>query len=78
MELSPLNGPDLVYTGAHTTGGRESLPPHTNLHYPLIGNFVDAVEGKAPLLSSGASAYWTDWVTEQARTTNGFATSPRP
>jgi 1,5-anhydro-D-fructose reductase (1,5-anhydro-D-mannitol-forming) len=62
MELSPLNGPDLIYPGA-----RESMPPHANLHYPMIENFVDAIEGKAPLLSSGASAYWTDWVTEQAR-----------
>jgi len=62
MELSPLNGPDLTYAG-----GRESLPAHDNLHYPLIENFVDAVEGKAKLLSSGASAYLTDWVTEQAR-----------
>jgi predicted dehydrogenase len=62
MELSPLNGPELVYLG-----GRESLPPHANLHYPMIENFVDAVLGKAALLSSGASAYWTDWVTEQAR-----------
>jgi len=62
MELSPLNGPDLVYPG-----GRENLPSHANLHYPMLENFVDAVEAKAPLLSSGASAYWTDWVTEQAR-----------
>jgi len=62
MELSPLNGPDLVYPG-----GRETLPPHANLHYPMLENFVDAVEDKAPLLSSGASAYWTDWVTERAR-----------
>jgi 1,5-anhydro-D-fructose reductase (1,5-anhydro-D-mannitol-forming) len=62
MELSPLNGPDLIYPGA-----RESLSPHANLHYPMLENFVDAVEGKAPLLSSGASSYWTDWVTEQAR-----------
>jgi 1,5-anhydro-D-fructose reductase (1,5-anhydro-D-mannitol-forming) len=62
MDLSPLNGPDLVYPG-----GRESLPAHANIHYPMIENFVDAIEGKAPLLSSGASAYWTDWVTEQAR-----------
>lgn len=60
MELSPLNGPDLVYPG-----GRENLPAHANLHYPIIENFVDAVEGKAPLLSSGATAFWTDWVTEQ-------------
>ncbi|HEY1677116.1 MAG TPA: Gfo/Idh/MocA family oxidoreductase [Candidatus Sulfotelmatobacter sp.] len=62
IQLSPLNGPDLIYPA-----GRESLPPHENLHYPLIENFVDAVLGNSPLLSSGASAYWTDWVTEQAR-----------
>lgn len=62
MELSPLNGPALIYPDAS-----ENLPAHANLHYPMIENFVDAVEGKAPLLSSGASAYWTDWVTEQAR-----------
>jgi 1,5-anhydro-D-fructose reductase (1,5-anhydro-D-mannitol-forming) len=62
MELSPLNGPDLIYPGA-----RENLPPHANLHYPMLENFVDAVEGKSPLLSSGASSFWTDWVTEQAR-----------
>ncbi len=62
MELSPLNGPDLVYPG-----GRENLPAHANLHYPMLENFVDALEGKAPLLSSGATAFWTDWVTERAR-----------
>jgi 1,5-anhydro-D-fructose reductase (1,5-anhydro-D-mannitol-forming) len=61
IEMSPLNGPELVYPG-----GRENLPAHANLHYPIIENFVDAVlEGK-PLLASGASSYWTDWVTEQA------------
>jgi predicted dehydrogenase len=62
MELTPLNGPELIYPG-----GRETLPPHANLHYPIIENFVDAVEGKAPLLASGAQAFWTDWVTERAR-----------
>ena len=62
IDLSPLNGPDLIYPG-----GRDNLPPHTNLHYPILENFVDAVEGKAPLLSSGATAYWTDWVTERAK-----------
>ena len=65
MELSPLNGPELIYPG-----GRESLPPHANLHYPMIENFVDAVLGKAPLLASGASSFWTDWVTERARKTD--------
>ena len=61
MELSPLNGPDLVYPGV-----RENLPPHANLHYPMLENFVDAVEGKSQLLASGASSFWTDWVTERA------------
>lgn len=62
MDLTPLNGPDLVYPG-----GRENLPPHANLHYPMIENFVDAVLGKARLGASGASSFWTDWVTERAR-----------
>jgi 1,5-anhydro-D-fructose reductase (1,5-anhydro-D-mannitol-forming) len=62
MEMSPLNGPELVYPGGH-----ENLPVHANVHLPLIENFVDAVEGKAELLASGQNAYWTDWVTERAR-----------
>jgi predicted dehydrogenase len=62
IEMSPLNGPDLIYPG-----GRENLPSHPNLHFPLIENFVDAVEGQAKLAASGADAYLTDWVTELAR-----------
>jgi predicted dehydrogenase len=62
IEMSPLNGPDLIYPG-----GRENLASHPNLHFPLIENFVDAVEGKARLAASGADAYLTDWVTEQER-----------
>jgi predicted dehydrogenase len=62
IEMSPLNGPDLVLPS-----GRETLPAHPNLHYPMLENFVDAVEGKAPLLASGESSYWTDWATEHAR-----------
>jgi len=68
MDLSPLNGPELVYSG-----GRENLPPHANLHYPMIENFVDAVLDKAPLISSGDSSYWTDWVIAQAQ--HGRATT---
>ena len=60
--MSPLNGPELTYPG-----GRESLPPHANLHYPMIENFVDAVLGKASLLAGGESSFWTDWVIERAR-----------
>jgi 1,5-anhydro-D-fructose reductase (1,5-anhydro-D-mannitol-forming) len=61
IEMTPLNGPELIYPG-----GRESLPVHENVHEALIENFVDAVEGKAELLASGASSYWTDWITDQA------------
>lgn len=61
MELTPLNGGELVYPG-----GREDLPPHANLHFPCVENFVAAVLDRAPLLSSGESALWTDWVTGQA------------
>jgi predicted dehydrogenase len=59
MEMTPLNGPDLIYPG-----GRESLPVQANVHLPMIENFVDAIEGKATLLASGAQAFWTDWITE--------------
>jgi 1,5-anhydro-D-fructose reductase (1,5-anhydro-D-mannitol-forming) len=62
MQLSPLNGPELVYSG-----GQESLPPHPNLHYPMVENFVSAVLEGVPLLASGEASIWTDWVTEQAR-----------
>jgi len=61
IDLNPLSGPQFVYTG-----GREDLPPHENIHFPCIQNFVDSVLDGAPLLSSGESAIWTDWVTEQA------------
>ena len=70
MEMSPLNGPDLIYPG-----GKESLPVHPNVHLPTVANFVDAVEGKAPLLASGASSYWTDWITEQAVRSSKIAAS---
>ncbi|MDZ7638978.1 MAG: Gfo/Idh/MocA family oxidoreductase [Bryobacterales bacterium] len=58
--LSPLNSGTLVFPG-----GEEEIPPHANLHYPCVANFVDAVLHGAPLLSSGETAMVTDWVTEQ-------------
>lgn len=66
MDLSPLNGPDLIYP-RDRENVHESLPVHPNVHLPMIENFVDAVLGKAPLLASGADAFWTDWITERAR-----------
>jgi 1,5-anhydro-D-fructose reductase (1,5-anhydro-D-mannitol-forming) len=60
MNLTPLGGPEIAYPG-----GREQLPTHTNIHYPCLKNFVDAVLDGKSLLSSGSSAAWTDWVTEK-------------
>lgn len=60
IDLSPLSGPDILFPGGH-----EQLPAHANLHYPCIKNFVDAALDGTPLLSSGSSAEWTDWVTQQ-------------
>jgi 1,5-anhydro-D-fructose reductase (1,5-anhydro-D-mannitol-forming) len=61
MDLTPLNGSPLVYPG-----GREDLPTHPNVHYPCVKNFVEAVLDGTPLLASGASSIWTDWVTQEA------------
>ena len=61
INLTPLNGPTLVYPG-----GQESLPADANVHYPCVKNFVDAVLDGVPLLSSGVTALWTDRVTAQA------------
>ncbi|TAM84278.1 MAG: Gfo/Idh/MocA family oxidoreductase [Acidobacteria bacterium] len=61
LELSPLNSPTLV-----SPQGREEIPNHENIHFPCVENFVEAVLDGKPLLSSGRTALWTDWVTEQA------------
>jgi len=60
IELSPLNGPELVHPN-----GREHLPAPENLHFPCIRDFVEAVLDVTPLRSTGASALLTDWVTQQ-------------
>jgi predicted dehydrogenase len=62
LVLTPLNGPEL-----ESPAGREHLPCHANLHYPCVENFVGALLDRTHLYSSGESAAWTDWVTEQAR-----------
>jgi 1,5-anhydro-D-fructose reductase (1,5-anhydro-D-mannitol-forming) len=62
IDLTPLNGPCLVHPG-----GTESIPAHSNLHYPCIEDFVSAVlEGRAPR-SSGATALAAEWVMNEAR-----------
>lgn len=62
IQMSPLTGPLLV-----SPQGTESLPSHSNLHYPCIENFVSAVLEGTPLEATGATSLWTDWVTERAQ-----------
>jgi 1,5-anhydro-D-fructose reductase (1,5-anhydro-D-mannitol-forming) len=67
INLDPLNGPELrVRVG--TSDRVETLPPHDNLHFPLVANFVDAVLANDPSLLAcpGEQARWTDCVIEQA------------
>ncbi len=62
LGLDPLNGPEL-----RVRGEVELLPPHANLHYPLVSNFVDAVVSDSPatLVCPGEQGRWVDWTIEQ-------------
>jgi predicted dehydrogenase len=65
IDLSPLNGPDLVYPA-----GSESIPAPQNLHYPCVADFVTSVsEGRQPI-SSGVSALFAEWVMDEAAATS--------
>lgn len=62
LDLDPLNGPEL------RIGGKvEMHPPHANLHYPLLSNFVDAIVSNSPelLACPGEQGRWVDWTIEQ-------------
>ena len=65
LDLTPGNGPELVFRSASETRA-EHLPPHANLHYPMIENFVSAVLDGAELVTSGRRAMQTDRVIEAA------------
>ena len=60
MNLDPLSGPSLSFPGK-----QEEWPPHENVHYPLIENFVNAVLDGRVLACTGEDAAWTDWVTSR-------------
>jgi 1,5-anhydro-D-fructose reductase (1,5-anhydro-D-mannitol-forming) len=65
IDLNPLNGPQLRIR--RSTGERvEELPPHANLHYPIVANFASAIAGTTALACSASDAAETDWVIEQA------------
>jgi len=60
LVLDPLNSPTL-----RTPAGELNLPPHSNLHFPIVHDFVNAVlDSRAPACSI-AEAIRTDWVTGQ-------------
>jgi predicted dehydrogenase len=66
INLDPLNGPELRVTTRE--GSRvENLPPHANLHYPVVENFVGAVLANDPgcLACTGEQGARADWVIEQ-------------
>lgn len=60
LDLTPLNSGRVRYGSTE-----EKLPPHANLHFPCVENFVNAVMDGAKLRASGESSMWTDWVTQQ-------------
>jgi predicted dehydrogenase len=64
INLDPLNGPELLVAGRV-----ENLPPHANLHYPVVENFVDAVLAGSPgrLACPADQGIWVDWVIEQVK-----------
>ena len=64
--LDPLNGPELRLTTRERTVV-ETMPPHKNIHYPLIENFVSAALANDPelLACPAVQASWTDWVIKQ-------------
>lgn len=71
LDLTPGNAPGIEFRSPAESWKRE-LPPHENLHYPMIENFVSAVLEGAELVSSGRRAAETDRVIgaayESART----------
>ena len=71
--LDPLNGPTLRLLASDGRLTEEQLPPHANVHYPAVENFVAAVLDGAPLACPIDQAIWTDWVTEQVKESSASA-----
>lgn len=64
IDLSPLNGSSLRIIRGQTES-REELPPHANLHFPCVQNFVEAILDGIPLACPMEEAIRTDWVTSR-------------
>ena len=65
INLDPLSGPLL-----RINNREESLPAHSNLHYPCVENFVSAILDGAPLACPGEQALWTDRVLQWVLSAN--------
>jgi predicted dehydrogenase len=68
INLDPLNGPELrIGSDLQVAGRTELLPPHANLHFPIVENFVDAILANDParLACPAEQAAWVDWTIEQ-------------
>jgi 1,5-anhydro-D-fructose reductase (1,5-anhydro-D-mannitol-forming) len=63
IDLSPLNGPELVQPG-----GVERIDAPANLHYPCVEDFVSAIVRGILPRSYGEGALAAEWVMEQAAT----------
>ena len=63
IDLSPLNGPELVHPG-----GVERIAAPANLHYPCVEDFVSAVVRGILPRSYGEGALAAEWVMEQVAT----------
>lgn len=60
IDLSPLNGPELVHPG-----GVERIAAPENLHYPCVEDFVSAIDRGILPRSYGNGALAAEWVMEQ-------------
>ncbi|HEY4379696.1 MAG TPA: Gfo/Idh/MocA family oxidoreductase [Acidobacteriaceae bacterium] len=67
ISLDPLNGPTLRLRDSDGKMTEEQLPPHANVHYPAVENFVNAVLDGTPLMCPIEEGIWTDWVTQQVK-----------
>ena len=70
INLDPLNSPRLqidLRVSTREESRVEILPPHENLHYPAVENFVDAVLANDPglLACPAEQGAWVDWTIEQ-------------
>lgn len=72
IELTPLNSGRI-----RSPRGEEELPPHANLHFPCVENFVSAVLGETTLRASAETSVATDWVTGEVLHANAPLSASR-